>query len=376
MSRCIDSNDSRSANPETTRLMKAARFHGTEEVHVEDVDQSPLGDSDVRIDIEVCGICGSDLHEYRAGPHFTPEEPHPRTGAQLPMTMGHELSGVVSEVGSAVSGVAVGDRVTVEPNIPCGECRYCEDGDYNLCPDSVAIGFHTGSGGFAENVVAPVDHVHTLPDSVSLEDGSLVEPLAVGLHAVRQSGLQVGDTACVVGCGPIGLTVVRAAVDAGAKRIFVSEPNDARRAVARELGADVAIDPIDEDAVDVITSATSGGVDVAFEFAGIGPAFNTAVQSTKRGGTITVGSVSDDPITTDLNDVVTTERTVIGTNCYGFPPQSFRTEFDAIIQSLAAGDIDTDPFVTGQIELDDIVEDGFEALLDPETSHVKILVKP
>ncbi|WP_280537742.1 2,3-butanediol dehydrogenase [Halopenitus sp. POP-27] len=356
--------------------MKAARFHDTEEVRVEDVDQSPLDDSAVRIDIEVCGICGSDLHEYRAGPDFTPQEPHPRTGAQLPMTMGHEFSGVVSEIGSSVSRVAVGDRVTVEPNIPCGECRYCEDGEYNRCPDAVAIGFHTGSGGFAENAVAPEDHVHVLPDSVSLEDGALVEPLAVGLHAVRQSGLRIGDTAAVIGCGPIGLTAVRAAVAGGAKRVFVSEPNDSRRAVARELGADVAIDPMERDAVDVIRSETPDGVDVAFEFAGIDPAFNAAVRCTKRGGTVTVGSVSDSETTTDLNEVVTTERTIVGTNCYGFPPRSVRTEFDAIIRSLANGEIDTDPFITGRIDLDDVVEEGFESLLDADTEHVKILVEP
>lgn len=356
--------------------MRAARFHGGRDVRVDDIEDAPIGQNDVRIEVVACGICGSDLHEYRMGPHFTPDEPHPKTGKQIPLPMGHELSGTVSEVGGDVSRVSVGDRVTVEPNIPCGDCLYCEDGKAHLCSDTTAVGWNTGAGGFAENAVVPEQQVHVLPDSVSFEAGALVEPLSVGLHAVRQSQMQAGDTVAVFGCGPIGLTVVRAAAAAGAKRIFASEPNDSRRNVAVELGADDVIDPLEIDAVEHIRDETPDGVDFAFEFAGLEATFNAAVNSTKRDGTITVGSISDDTISTDLNDIVMTERTVIGTNCYGFPPQSFRTEFDAVIQSLAAGDVNTDAFITGRIGLDEITERGFEELLDPGTAHVKILVKP
>lgn len=356
--------------------MKAARFHDREDIRVEEIDNSPVGDTEVRIEVEACGICGSDLHEYSHGPEFTPTKPHPKTGQSLPIPTGHELSGVVSEIGADVDRIQVGDAVTVEPNIPCHDCLYCEDGKTHLCKNTTAVGWNTGAGGFAENAVVPEQQVHVLPDGVDVEDGALVEPLAVGLHAVRQSGMQAGDTVAVIGCGPIGLTVIRAAAAAGAKRIFASEPNEKRREVALELGADDAIDPLETDAVEEIKAATPDGVDVAFEFAGVGPTFNAAVNATKRDGTITVGSISDDDIPVNMNDIVMTERTVVGTNCYGFPPQSFRTEFDAIIQSLAAGDIDTEAFVTGRIDLNDISKKGFEALLDPDTEHVKILVKP
>lgn len=356
--------------------MRAARFHDQEDVRVEEIDEMPVGDADVRIDVEVCGICGSDLHEYSHGPGITPSEPHPKTGESVPVPIGHELSGVVTEVGASVDRIETGDAVTVEPNIPCHDCLYCEDGKTHLCPNATAVGWNTGAGGFAESAVVPEQQVHVLPEGIDIEDGALVEPLAVGLHAVRQSGMQAGDTVTVVGCGPIGLTVIRAADAAGAKRIFASEPNETRREAALELGATDAIDPMETDAVETIKSETPDGVDVAFEFAGVGPTFNAAVNATKRDGTVTVGSISDGDISTDLNDIVMTERTVVGTNCYGFPPQSFRTEFDAVIQSLAAGQIDTDPFVTSRIDLDDITEAGFEALRDPETDHVKILVEP
>lgn len=356
--------------------MRAARLYGEADIRIDgEVDPGVVGPTDVRIDVAACGICGSDLHEYR-DPEFTPAEEHPRTGAKRPVVVGHEFSGVVSEVGEGVDRLRVGDRVAVHPNIPCHDCVYCEDGEYNRCENSLAIGFETGAGGFADSAVVPAQQVHVLPDGVDLWEGALVEPLAVGLHAVRRSGMQAGDTVGVFGCGPIGLTAVQAAQRAGAKEIFVSEPNDARREIAREMGADVALDPMAEDVAGTIADATRGGVNAAFEFAGIGPAFNAAVNSTRRGGTITVGSISEDEISTDLDDIVMTERTVTGTFCYGFPPSSFRTEFDAVIEALADGEFDTEPFVTGRIPLEDLVGGGIEALLDPDTEHVKILVEP
>lgn len=356
--------------------MRAARFHDSEDIRVETVEPASVGDTDVRIDVAACGICGSDLIEYQRGPEHTPADPHPETGANVPVPLGHELSGVVSEVGSAVTRVQKGDRVAIHPNLPCGECRYCEDGRYNVCPNVVAVGFQLGEGGFAESAVVPERQVHELPEAVSLGAGALVEPFAVGLHAVRRSGMRVGDTVGVFGCGPIGQTVVQAAADAGAKRIFVSEPNDARREAARAFGADELVDPLEADAVETMRAATHGGVDVAFEFAGVEATFNAALNSTRRNGTVTVGSMSRGEISTDLNDIVTTERTVVGTYCYGFPPRSDRSEFDAVIRSLEAGNIDTDTYVTGRIDLDEIVEAGFETLLDADTDHLKILVRP
>lgn len=355
--------------------MKAARFYDAHDIRVDDgVEPKTVGPSDVRVDVEACGICGSDLHEYE-DPDFIPEDEHPITGESRPIIVGHEFSGTITEVGDEVTHLSVGDPVAIHPNIPCHDCVYCADGEYNHCTDIVAIGLETGAGGFAESAVVPAQQVHVLPDNVPVWEGALVEPLAVGLHAVRRSGMRAGDTVAVFGCGPIGLAALRAARAAGAKEIFVSEPNESRREVARRLGADVMFDPREEDVVDAITDVTDGGVHTAFEFAGIEPAFNEAVCSTRHGGSITVGSLSEEKISTDLDEIVLTERTVRGTFCYGFPPSSFRTEFDAVIDLLADREIDTEAFVTGRIPLENIVEDGYEALSDPDTDHVKILVE-
>ncbi|ADB63201.1 Alcohol dehydrogenase zinc-binding domain protein (plasmid) [Haloterrigena turkmenica DSM 5511] len=356
--------------------MKAARFYGERDIRIdEDADPGDVGPTDVRIDVDVCGICGTDLHEYERAA-LTPDSEHPQTGASRPIVIGHEFSGRVSEVGDDVMRLAVGDPVTVHPNIPCHDCVYCADGRYNRCDDSLAIGLETGTGGFAESAVVPARQVHVLPESVDLWEGALVEPLAVGLHAVRRSGMCAGDTVAVFGCGPIGLTALRAAEAGGAKRIFASEPNEHRREVARRLGADVAIDPLEEDAVERIADATDDGVDAAFEFAGVEPSVDAAIRSTRRGGAVTVGSLSDGAVALDLDEIVLNERELRGTFCYGFPPRSFRTEFDAIVRSIADGEIDTDAFATKRISLENIVEEGFEELTAPDTAHVKILVEP
>lgn len=356
--------------------MKAARFYGERDIRIdENVEPNAVGSTDVRIDVDACGICGTDLHEYERA-ELTPETDHPETGASRPIVVGHEFSGHVSEVGDDVTRLEVGDPVTVHPNIPCHDCVYCADGAYNRCEDALAIGLETGTGGFAESAVVPAQQVHVLPESVDLWEGALVEPLAVGLHAVRRSGMQAGDTVAVFGCGPIGLTALRAAEAGGAKRIFVSEPNEHRREIARRLGADVAIDPLEEDAVERVTDATDDGVDIAFEFAGVEPSVAAAIRSTRRGGAVTIGSLSEGTVALDLDEIVLNERELRGTFCYGFPPRSFRSEFDAIVQSLADGEIDTDAFATKRISLDDIVEEGYEELADPDTEHVKILVEP
>lgn len=364
-----------STSPPIT-TMKAAVYHGPEDVRIEDVSEDEVGPTDVRIDVASCGICGTDLHEYLDGPIFVPDEPHPRTGETMPVTLGHEFSGVVSEVGDSVDRLSVGDHVVVEPNIPCHDCIYCEEGSYNLCEYASAIGLQTDTGGFAENAVVPSQQVHVLQDSVSLKDGALVEPLAVGLHSVRRSEISPGDNVAVFGAGPIGLTVVHWAIEAGAKQVFVSEPQAARRRKAVGLGADMTINPAEEDSVERVRSQTPGGVDAAFEYAGVDPSFNAAVRATRRGGVVTVGSVSEEETTTDLNEIVTAERTVQGSQTYSYPPLSFRGEFDAVIRSLAAGEVDTDAFVTGTIDLEEIVEGGFEAIIDEESDHVKVLVSP
>ncbi|WP_128226263.1 2,3-butanediol dehydrogenase [Halobacteriaceae bacterium SHR40] len=356
--------------------MRAATYHDRKDIRVEDVERNAVEDGQVRIDIDSCGICGSDLHEYTAGPIFVPgDEPHPVSQETAPIRMGHEFSGTISEVGGSVTGLEVGDAVAINPILYCGECRQCKEGNYHICDSIGFVGLSGGGGGFAESVVLDAEHAVPLGDDVPIEYGALVEPLSVALHAVRRSGLRAGDAVAVFGAGPIGLAVIQCARAAGAGSIFVSEPRDARRERAADCGATELIDPTSTDAIEHITSNTDGGVDVSFEVAGVEASFNAAVESTAPSGRTTIVSIWEEEVSTHPNNLVLGERTVTGTLAYLGGPRSDE-EYGMVIDMLADGRLDPEPFITDRIGLEEIVDDGFERLIDPESDHVKILVKP
>lgn len=354
--------------------MDAARYHGREDIRVEDVEPESVGPEQVRIDIEACGICGSDLHEYTSGPIFVPgDAPHPVSGVQAPLTMGHEFSGTVSEVGADVSDLSEGDAVTANPIIYCGTCPRCEAGEYHRC-ESLGFTGLASNGGFAENVVVDAEQVVAL-GNVPIEHGALVEPLTVALHAARVADVSAGDSVAVFGSGPIGLCQIQALRAAGADPIIVSEPRDERRARAEACGADVLIDPTEDDALDVIRAESGEGVDVAFDVAGVEATYNQAINSTRPGGRVAEVSIFEEPLETQPNDLVIPERSIVGSIAYQGGPRSGE-EFGMVIDMLEDGRLDPEPLITDRIELDDIVDDGFEQLLDPESDQVKILVKP
>ncbi|HWN25987.1 MAG TPA: alcohol dehydrogenase catalytic domain-containing protein, partial [Actinomycetospora sp.] len=251
--------------------MKAARYHGRGDIRVEDLPEPHAGPGQVQVAVEWCGICGTDLHEYLDGPIFapTPQAPHPLTGGAVPITLGHEFAGVVSEIGEGVTGLSEGDRVVVEPYDVCGTCVACRSGRYNVCRSLGFIGLDGDQGGFAERAVVDRRWVHPI-GNLSTEQGALVEPLAVGYHATKLSGLEAGQTAVVFGAGPIGLVTAAALRAVGAGQVVVVEPADARKAKAPGAGADVVLDPTEEDVPERVRELTGGaGADVTFECAGL-----------------------------------------------------------------------------------------------------------
>jgi (R,R)-butanediol dehydrogenase/meso-butanediol dehydrogenase/diacetyl reductase len=357
--------------------MRAAVYHGREDVRVEDIEEpdGPEGE-EIRVDVAACGICGSDLHEYTVGPIAIPPkgEPHPVTGEELPVPLGHEFAGEVTEVGEDVSDLSVGDRVAVNPIIYCGECQLCERGDYQLCESGGFVGLSGGGGGLSEEVVVPEEKAIALPDSVSSAHGALAEPFSVGFHAVQKSDFSAGDSVAVYGTGPIGLTVVQVLQAVGAGTVYAVEPQDSRRELAAEVGADEVLNPVETDPVPYITERTGGGVDVAFEVAGIERTLQDAIASTLAGGNVTVVSVFEDTAEIHPNEIVLNGRSLTGTLAYQGGPRSAE-DFGAVIDMFESGDLDPEALISSRIGLDGTVEDGFEALLDPEREEVKILVE-
>ena len=256
--------------------MRAAVYYGNHQLKIEDVPEPTAGAGQVKVRVSRNGICGTDLHEYFDGPIFIPpSEPHPLTGRNMPLVLGHEFSGTVTEVGAGVTGVREGDRVTIEPVYRCGECRPCRAGRYNLCQ---IVGFHglMADGGMAEYTVVPRNQVHKLPDSVPLEMGALVEPMSVAYHAAVLG--EVGDqgSALIFGAGPIGIGIWFALRGMGLTEIDVVEPSPVRRASIEALGART-LDPANQDVPALIAERTSGqGVDAAFDAAGVEQAVDSA----------------------------------------------------------------------------------------------------
>jgi (R,R)-butanediol dehydrogenase/meso-butanediol dehydrogenase/diacetyl reductase len=348
--------------------MKAARWHKAKDIRVEDVDEPKPGPGQVKIKVAWTGICGSDLHEYLAGPIFVPVgEKHPLSHDAAPIVMGHEYCGEVTELGEGVDGLSVGDRVAVEPIFSCGDCAACRDGKYNLCSSLGFVGLSGGWGGFAAYSVVPARMAHKMPDGLSMEQGALVEPAAVALHAVRLSQIKAGDRAAVFGAGPIGLLVVEALQVAGASEIHVVEPSESRRAKAIELGATQAIDPRASDPSKAIAEATDGGVDVAFEVTGVPAVLPQTIDATRHEGQVLVVSIWETEAAFQPNTVVLRERQIKGTIAY-------RNVYPAVMALMMRGYFSADKLVTKRITLDDIVVEGFEALAE-EKSQIKVLVQ-
>ncbi|MFI8993313.1 2,3-butanediol dehydrogenase [Streptomyces sp. NPDC053542] len=301
------------------------------------------------------GICGTDLHEYYAGPIFFPTEPHPLTGASLPLIMGHEFSGTVVEAGEGVRAVAPGDRVAVEPIYRCGSCAPCQEGHYNVCRQ---IGFHglMSNGGMAEYTVVPEYMLHRLPDEVSPELGAMVEPMAVAYHAARLGGVGPGDHAVVFGAGPIGIGLWFALRGEGVEDITVVEPSAARREAIERLGAADVIDPRAVDPARHIMRRTKDrGAAAAYDAAGVEASVESALSCVGAHRPLVSVAVYERPLTTSLLKLVLSESRIQGSLCYT------ADDYRRVIDLMARGHYDTTGWV-GHIPLDQLHDEGFAAL--------------
>lgn len=350
--------------------MKAAVWYNKEDIRIENVPDPQTGPGQVKIRIKACGICGSDLHEYKSGPFIIPGKPHPLTGkSNGPVILGHEFSGEVVEVGEGVKRFKSGDRVTVNPLIYCGKCHYCRLGQYIMCTKLGTAGF-AWDGAFAEYSVLPEYGIFKLPDSITDDIGTFVEPLAVAVHAVKRSRLKIGASVAVVGAGPIGLLVMQACRAAGAGRVFVIEPLLARREIASKTGATSVFDPTRTDVGKEIGELTGGlRADWAFDCVGTQASFDTSVKVTGRRAIICVVGLSLKPIETPFFRLWGHEKEVTFSSGY-------EDEFPACINYLEDSRVKVDELITARIKLDNLVDKGFKELIERGNEYVKILVYP
>jgi 2-desacetyl-2-hydroxyethyl bacteriochlorophyllide A dehydrogenase len=336
--------------------MRAALYHGIGQIEVSDVPRPEPGPGEVLIRVGYCGICGSDLEAYHCGMY----EPG--------LIPGHEFAGTLAELGAAVAGWKVGDRVVIDNVLPCGECERCREGRLDACENLITMGV-THNGALADYCVVAARALHRLPDEVALRQGALVEPLSVVLHGVRRSRLKVGDRVLVMGAGPIGLLVLQCALLAGARSVAVTEVDPARAALARRLGAAAVLDPLHENVGLALAGLTAGqGPEVAFICTGAPAPFADAVSLVRKGGQICLLGMCTEPVVMDFMSVVMNELCMEG---------SFlgRAQVPAAIDLIAQGRVDVDALVSHEIELDQVVSHGFEPLSSGGSAAAKILVR-
>jgi len=352
-------------------MMKAAKWYGKKDIRVENVPEPAAPKAgEVKVKVAWCGICGSDLHEYLAGPIFIPTQPHPLTGTSAPLILGHEFTGTVVEVGPGVTSVKVGDLVAPDACQHCGECGPCRSGNYNVCEKLAFTGL-MADGAFAEYVNVPANLCYVLPKGFNAEAGALIEPLATGFKAVRKAGTILGETAVVLGAGTIGLGTLMAAKAAGAGKVIVVEMSAVRKKLAKECGADVVLDPKECNVVEEIKKMTGGsGADVSFECIGNKHTAPLAVEVIRNCGRAVIVGIFEEPSSFNFFSLSATDKVVIGTLAYTID------DFAGVAKLLASGALKADPLITGKISMDDIVSKGFEELVNNKDANIKIIVTP
>jgi L-iditol 2-dehydrogenase len=346
------------------KTMKAAVLHGIGDMRVEQTPVPQLAaPEDILVRVKAVGICGSDIHFFEDG----------RIGTYVvekPIVLGHELAGEVVEVGPDVKDLKPGDRVALEPGVPCRKCSFCKSGRYNLCATVPFMGTPPTDGAFREYITWPADFAFRLPDNASWEEGAMIEPLAVGVQACQRAQVAGGHTVAVLGCGPIGLTALQAAACFGATKIIATDVIPSRLALAEQLGAGIVVNAARSDPVHAVMAATGGnGVDVALETAGTAQTVRQACAMVRRGGVVVlVGMHSQDEFAIPVMDVICREYDLRGVfrYCNAFGPA---------IAMLAANRVQLKPLLTQVFPLDQI-NAAFDLARKHKDTSIKVQIHP
>lgn len=353
--------------------MKALVWHDRREVRVEEFSKPPApGAGEVILDVDWCGICGTDVEEYNAGPMYIPvDEPNPLTGAKAPLVLGHEVVGTVTAVGKGIADLKEGDRVAPDPIIFCGSCPNCLTHDTHHCDNMAHLGLTT-HGGCAEQVRTRAEVCFKLPPGIPAELGALAEPAAVCVRAARRAEIDIGHSVVVVGGGTIGLLTLQMAKLSGADTLILVEPVDAKRKLAMQLGADAVIDPTDTDVVDEVKALTWGrGADRVIECAGTETTLALAPQLARKRGRVVLTGLHNAPISLHTFPIVWNETEIIGSFSHVYD-----VDFKAAVQLIGDGRIQVAPLISAQVPLARALEDGLEELLHRGRKHIKILIGP
>lgn len=329
------------------------------EIVLQEVPKPIPKEDEVLIGGENCGICGSELHVYRGRHPFV----------SYPIVMGHEFSGVITEIGKRVRNLNIGDRVTIEPSLVCGTCFQCRSGRYNICESLKVMGFQT-DGLFREFTPVPASKVLTLPDAISFEEGAMVEPLAVAVHAVRKSGLRKADKALILGSGTIGLMVLQVAKAYGAAHVIVVDINDFRLDFAQQLGADFTINPAKVKLTPELAQERlgEGGADVVFECVGVDATIRQAIDLARKGAKIVVAGVFEREVPLAVGLIQDRELEVLGTLMYT------RQDFEEAFNLIESRKVRPRQLITHRFKFHQL-PDAFQFIEENKNNVLKVMIE-
>ena len=315
---------------------------GIEKIELGEAPMPKIGPDDVLIKVQSVGVCGSDLHYYRSGAigDFKVE---------FPFVLGHEAAGVVEDVGENVTTLKKGDRVCMEPGVPCMKCEECLSGHYNLCKDVRFWATPPYDGVLSEYIAHPAAFTFKIPDNMSYTEGALVEPLAIGLHACNMGGVKLGQTVAIMGAGCIGLVTLLAAKAYGATRIIVGDVLDKRLDKARELGA-IAVNTKEEDFVAKVMELTEGrGADVCIDCAGFSATVDSCLSCAKPAGVVIIVGLGQDRVDGFNTSIMSTKELTVKSIF------RYRNLYPTAINAIADGRIDVESIVSHRFTFDDTI---------------------
>ncbi|KAK3739023.1 hypothetical protein QZH41_010481 [Actinostola sp. cb2023] len=336
-------------------------LHGIDDLRIESRPVEPPAKGEVQISMQTVGICGSDVHYLK----------HGRIGDFIltaPMVLGHEASGTIAAVGEGVKNLKVGDRVAIEPGTPCRVCSFCKEGRYNLCPNMVFCATPPYHGSLCRLYNHPADFCFKLPDHVSFEEGSLLEPLSVAVHACRRAGVTMGNNVLILGAGPIGLVNLLTAKACGASKVAITDLDESRLAKAKELGADYTIKVESRDGKEVAKKVMEvmGPADKTIECTGAESSIHTGIYATKSGGVLVIVGMGKSEINLPIVDALVREVDIRGifryVNCY-----------PTALALVASGAVNVKPLVTHHFKLEDSLQ-AFETSRTGAGGAIKVII--
>jgi len=342
-----------------------AVLYKTEDIRLEQQPVPEPGPDQVLIKMDSVGICGSDVHYWTHGAigDFI---------VRAPMVLGHEAAGIVSKIGSAVTNLSIGDRVAIEPGVPCKMCHYCKTGVYNLCVDMKFCATPPVHGNLARYYVHAADFCYKLPPNMTLEEGALMEPLAVGVHACRRAGVTLGSRVLICGAGPIGLVNLMTARAMGAAEVVITDVVEGRLAVAKEMGANHTYKvgqgkSAEEMAVEVEQLMGGHKPDVTIECSGVEASVRFGIFSTRSGGCLVLVGLGKPEINMPIVNAAVREVDIRGifryANCY-----------PTAIAMVASGKVDVKPLITHRFKLEETLQ-AFETAKTGAGGAIKVMIK-